>query len=321
MGRRVNREPIEVFNLSFLDVISCAFGAIVMLVLLSKNGDLESPSSGDASGISVLIDAVLSGQQSVDELKGALSNKKDELLAAKAKTAASSNELENLQQDLPRAAEALKQLEDKAQTIREDIRTTNAMLNTPSSTEKPDKDVGGVPTDADYVVFIIDNSGSMVSIGWRKIINVVKDVMENHPRLKGFNVMAADGTFLPVKNGGWIKDNKTNRRIAMAELNGFKGGSSNPEVGILKAINTYKNTEGKVSLYVFGDEYGAHDLPQKVETISRANWDTDKKQPRFRIHGIGFFWRNGINTRVGFSAFMKSVAFNNRGAFIALDTK
>ncbi|MFT6738356.1 MAG: hypothetical protein ACJA0G_002506, partial [Kangiellaceae bacterium] len=28
------RSPIEVFSLSFLDVISCAFGAVVMLILL-----------------------------------------------------------------------------------------------------------------------------------------------------------------------------------------------------------------------------------------------------------------------------------------------
>lgn len=321
MGRRTSKEPIEVFNLSFLDIISCAFGAVVMLVLLSKNGDLETPPDGDASAISVLIDALLAGQKSVDDMQGALSNKKDQLLSAQAKTAASSNELENLEQSVPRATEALKQLENKAETIREDIKQTNALLNTPASTNKPDKDVGGVPTDADYVIFIIDNSGSMVSIGWDKVVRVVSDVIENHPKLKGFNVMAADGRFLPVKSGGWIKDTKSNRRIALTELKTFRGGGSNPEVGIMKTIKTYKKTKGKVSIYVFGDEYTNAGLKSKVESISNANWDPIRKEPRFRIHGIGFFWRNGGSTRQGFAAFMKSISHNNKGAFIALDTK
>ena len=318
---RIKRAPIEVFNIAFLDIISCAFGAVVMLVLLSKNGELEAPPDSDASSISILIDSVLSAQQSVEDLQGALSNKQDELLAAKAKTAASSNELDNLQQKIPRATEALKQLENKAQTIRTDIKTTNAMLNVPASTNKPDKDVGGVPTDADYVVFIIDNSGSMVQIGWDKIIRTVTDVIENHPKLKGFNVMSADGKFLPIKKAGWIEDTKTNRRIAIAELKRFQGGGSTPEVGIIKAIKTFKKTKGKVSLYVFGDEYSARDLKSKVDHISKANWDSVKKRPRFRIHGIGFYWTSGSNTRIGFSAFMKAVAHNNRGAFIALDIK
>ena len=36
--RKIQRAPVEVFNIAFLDIISCAFGAVVMLVLLAKNG-------------------------------------------------------------------------------------------------------------------------------------------------------------------------------------------------------------------------------------------------------------------------------------------
>lgn len=318
---RVRREPVEVFNLAFLDIISCAFGAVVMLVLLSKNGDLQAPSAGDASAISVLIDALLSAQQAVADGRGALSNKEDQLHAAKAQSAASSNELQSLQQRLPRATEALQQLRDKAQTIRDEINNSNAMLNVPASTRNPDDDVGGVPTDADYVVFIIDNSGSMYQIGWNKIINTVQDVIQNHPKIKGFNIMNADGRLLPVKKTGWIQDTKSNRRIALKKLRSFRGGGSSPEVGIKKAIEMYNKTKGKVSLYVFGDEYTAADIRAKVEDISRANWDPIRERARFRIHGIGFYWQGGSNTRVGFAAFMKAIAHNNRGAFIALDVR
>lgn len=320
MAKRT-KAPVEVFNLAFLDIISCAFGAVVMLVLLSKNGDLEAPPNADASSVSILVDQLLAAQQSVDDLNGALSQKEDQLASAKAQAAASSDALDNLEQKVPRAAEALKQLEDKALSIREDISATNALLNVPASTKTPDKDVGGVPTDAEYVVFIIDNSGSMNQIGWNKIVSTVGDVIENHPKLKGFNVMNADGQYLPMKRGGWITDNKSNRRIALTELKGFKGGGSSPEIAIQKAIETYKKTKGKVSLYVFGDEYSTSNIAGVAESITKSNYDPIRKQARFRIHGIGFYWRGGSNTRVGFSAFMKSVAHNNRGAFIALDVK
>ena len=322
MKRRFKRSSIEVFSLSFLDIISCAFGAIVMLVLLAKNGDLETSSnSSDANLVSELLDQLLQAQQSSANLEGALSVKQQQLSSAQAETAALQRQLKQLEQKVPKATEALNKLDKQAQTIREDIRQTNALLNTPATTKVPDKDVGGVPTDADYVVFVIDNSGSMVNIGWNKIIEVVADVIENHPKLKGFNVMAADGRFLPIKTGGWIRDSKINRRKVMAELKGFKGGASQPEVGILKSIKQYKKTKGKVSIYVFGDEYTQVDLKGKVAAISRANRNPITKKPRFRIHGIGFYLRGSTPSRQGFAAFMKSVAFNNRGAFIALSTQ
>ena len=34
--RRTQRKNIEVFNLSFLDVVSCGFGAIILLLVISK---------------------------------------------------------------------------------------------------------------------------------------------------------------------------------------------------------------------------------------------------------------------------------------------
>ena len=36
MSRRRRRREIEIFNLSFLDVVSCGFGAIVLLLVIVK---------------------------------------------------------------------------------------------------------------------------------------------------------------------------------------------------------------------------------------------------------------------------------------------
>ena len=39
---RFRRREVEAFSLSFLDVISCGFGAIILLIVMTKTGDLKA---------------------------------------------------------------------------------------------------------------------------------------------------------------------------------------------------------------------------------------------------------------------------------------
>jgi hypothetical protein len=311
--RKIQRAPLEVFNIAFLDIISCAFGAVIMLVLLAKNGteDMER----GPSNLSVMIEQVLAASQALDELKGALSDKLDELKAAQNKTASVTVEKNNQASTIPRAQQTIQQLKDMAKSLREEIRRKTAMLNTLNSTDVPDDDVGGIPTDADYVIFVIDNSGSMTN-SWQNVVKVVQDILQNHPKMKGFQVMAADGKLMfPGKEGQWLPDSPRFRKTAMQELDNFRGGSSAPEKGIMKAIDIYKNTKGKVSLYVFGDDYRPSNLDATVIAIGNKNRGADGK-PVIRIHGIGFSRRKG-NAET-FAAFMQAVAKRNRGAFVGM---
>lgn len=314
--RRLKRPPIEVFNLSFLDIISCAFGAVVMLVLLAKNGEQETEKG--AADLSVLIEDVLAARQSVDNLQGALSDKQIQLQAAKAQSASVTQQQKNLETSIPRAQQTLVQLQDKAQSLREQVRQENARLNVPDTTDTPDDDVGGIPTDADYVVFVIDNSGSMSSgSSWRKVMQVVKDIIQSHPQMKGFQIMAADGTHMyQSQRGQWLSDSQSMRDKAVTRLAGFRGGASAPELGINEALDLYSNTQGKVSLYVFGDDYRPANLDTIVGQITGKNTGTDGK-PKVRIHGIGFNRPRNGNAQQ-FAAFMQAVAKRNRGAFVGL---
>ncbi|GGW81514.1 VWA domain-containing protein [Alteromonas halophila] len=312
--KRRQRAPVEIFNIAFLDIISCAFGAVVMLVLLAKNGDEEMQRG--PGNLSTLIEQVLKAQQHVETLKGALFDKQNELAAAKRETASVTAQQQNLESSIPRAQQTLQQLTDKAASLRQQIRSATAMLNTPSSTDTPDDDVGGIPTDAEYVVFVIDNSGSMSGRGWGNVISVVNDILKNHPKMKGFQIMAADGGYMfSSKAGQWLSDRASMRQTAMSAMSGFKGGASEPEKGIIRAVDTYKNTPGTVSLYVFGDDYRPANLDNIVKAITDKNRGADGK-PVIRIHGIGFSRSNGDAER--FAAFMQAVAKRNRGAFVGL---
>lgn len=314
--RRIKRPPIEVFNLSFLDIISCAFGAVVMLVLLAKNG--EQDSERGPADVSVMINEVLQAQAAVETLSGQVSAKQAELAAAQARSAAVTEQQQNLQTSIPRAQQTLAQLQDKAKSLREQIRQANARLNAATPSAKPDDEVGGIPTDADYVVFVIDNSGSMSSgFSWNRVTDVVKDIIRSHPQMKGFQIMAADGSHLyPGQEGKWLSDSQSMRDRAISRLAGFRGGASAPEVGINEALDLYGNTQGTVSLYVFGDDYRPADLDQVVSQITQKNRRADGKA-RVRIHGIGFNRPKNGNAQQ-FAAFMQAVAKRNRGAFVGL---
>ena len=61
------REPIEIFSLSFLDIISCAFGAVVMLILLAKNADQGE--YNDAGQVANLVIALDGAEQQLQQLQ------------------------------------------------------------------------------------------------------------------------------------------------------------------------------------------------------------------------------------------------------------
>lgn len=44
---KLRKKEFDVFNLSFLDVISCGFGAVIILVLISKPNDDVSTTGKD----------------------------------------------------------------------------------------------------------------------------------------------------------------------------------------------------------------------------------------------------------------------------------
>ena len=57
-----------------------------------------------------------------------------------------------------------------------------------------DTTIGGIPVDSEYVIFIIDTSGSMHSYAWPLVLQKVTETLDVYPRLKGIQVMNDMGT-------------------------------------------------------------------------------------------------------------------------------
>ena len=63
---KVKRKEFDIFNISFLDIISCGFGAVVLLVLISNTAEESSRSTIDE--VENLLSQVIRLENTIDDL-------------------------------------------------------------------------------------------------------------------------------------------------------------------------------------------------------------------------------------------------------------
>lgn len=314
------RTPIEVFSLSFLDVISCAFGAVVMLILLAKNGEEgDFSQNANLADITQNITALSRAQSQVEALEATLAAELAKLNQAKATGANNDSKKEALETSIARAERELQQLTDKSSGLEIVLQRSKRAAISRGDANERDDEVGGIPVDSDYVIFIIDTSGSMKSM-WGSVVNSMREVLNNHPEVKGFQVMSDNGEFLlPASAGKWRKDTPAQRNAILRAMNSWSGSSnSSPVEGIEKSLRTYGTRTDSLALYVFGDDYSGGSYDVTLASINRLNTD-GKGQKLSRIHAIGFRNARGNlgNDSIRFATLMTAVAGQNNGTFIS----
>ncbi|WDE05850.1 hypothetical protein SG34_002635 [Thalassomonas viridans] len=313
---KLQRAPIEVFNLAFLDIISCAFGAVVMLILLAKNGD--EGEFNDASQISSLIQAITRAEASVSELQGAVSDKQEQLKQMQATSASNADQADALDADIARAKNNVQQLTDMASGLKETQQERQRAAITAGKATERDEEVGGIPVDSEYVIFIVDTSGSMKNI-WKKIMNTMSEVLNNHPEVKGFQVMSDNGDYLiRASKGRWRKDTPKQRKAILNAMKSWYGSSSSsPMEGLEIALKTYAQKTSSLAIYIFGDDYtgGSYDIA--LERINKLNTNKRSGKKVARIHGIGFVSDGRANLK--YATFMREVARQNNGTFMTVN--
>ncbi len=101
---RNRRRQIEVFNLSFLDVISCGFGAIILLLVISKISEprVIEQSNLDLSGLVVRLEGELHEIRGETQIfNRQLIAKQEQLSAHKEKLARLAGRFERYQRTVP----------------------------------------------------------------------------------------------------------------------------------------------------------------------------------------------------------------------------
>jgi hypothetical protein len=147
-----------------------------------------------------------------------------------------------------------------------------------------------------------------------------------YPKVKGIQVMNDMGNYLfPQYRGKWIPDTPGRRRAIVNTLGTWRSFSnSSPLEGIAAAIRTYYNSNEKISLYVFGDEFSGNDIQGAIDAVDRINRAGTDGTRRVRIHAVGFPVTLGHPTSVGstgvrFATFMRVLCQRNGGTFVGLN--
>ncbi|MDT0595720.1 hypothetical protein [Glaciecola petra] len=314
------RAPIEVFSLSFLDVISCAFGAVVMLILLAKNGEEgDFSQSANVAQITDSIQSLSQAESSLQDLQAQLAAQRAKLQRAMNEGASNESKAEALETAVAKSQRDLQELTDKASGLERIKQQRERAAIRVGNADERDEEVGGIPVDSDYVVFIVDTSGSMKSM-WGKVISSMEEVLNNHPQVKGFQVMSDNGEYLlPSSAGRWRKDTSAQRNGILRGMRSWSGSSnSSPAEGIETALRAYGKRTDSLALYVFGDDYSGGSYDVTLENINRLNTNKEGKKIA-RIHAIGFRrpQRQLSLDSVKFSTLMTEVARQNRGTFLS----
>lgn len=293
--RRRSREGDEVFGMSFLDVISCGFAAMVAILMLAKQQPDPVP------------------VEPVPELNVAQPETFDfERIASFERQVAS---------EVRRSVELIERelaLTQQLAGVEQDVRALTDKIGaaTMEATKKGTIDSpydGGIPVDATHVVFVIDSSGSMRS-NWQQVADKVNQLLSIHPQVTAIQVLSDMGeSLIPGYNRKWIPDTPAARKNfnqSLANMSAFS--NSSPVEGIEQALRIYAPKAEKLAIYVLGDDFTGGDFEAALQSVDQLNIKDGERVAR--IHAIGFPWGQGDR----FSTLMREMAHRNNGVFLAL---
>jgi len=324
------RRPIEVFNLSFLDVISCGFGAIILLLVISK---ISEPRVIEQSNVN-LSGLVIQLEEELHEIRGETQILNRQLIARQEQLSEQKQRLARLQGALTNvegqyhlastAADAQSLIEDELKSARQELSDEMRRLQTDYQPPKEEAVIGGIPVDSEYIVFVIDTSGSMQRFAW-PLVRKMKEILDIYPQVKGVQILNDMGDYMFSQYAGrWIPDSKARRRAILDRLSSWAPFSnSSPVEGITSAIQRFYASDKRISLYVFGDDYSGGLMQSVVDTVRQKN-TSGSNGSRVRIHTVGFpvlMSQPGAGQNAArFAALMRKLAEDNNGSFVGLNS-
>lgn len=312
---KFKKKDFDIFNLSFLDIISCGFGAVVLLVLISNTAEDGSQSS--VVEVEKLLAQVITLENSIDSLAEEIDQQKkknDDQLAE-------SGNLGSAAQTLAKSLSIKEQEENALAGDLEGLSLVQSTLNrvsiAPSSSNTiRDEEVGGIPVDSDYVIFIVDTSGSMQSI-WNRVSREILNVLSIHPEVIGFQILNDLGkSLISGYSGRWIPDTPQRRQSVMRVFGSWTDASnSSPVEGVEMALKRYAKPGQSTAIYVFGDDYTGSSYDPVIAKITKMNRLQPNGQRLAKIHGVGFLSKY---TTGRFAILMRELTKRNGGTFVAL---
>jgi hypothetical protein len=327
MKRRTRRDT-ETFSMSFLDCICCGFGAIILLLVLNEVGQpiqLETAKQDldgqiekmekevfDIRGMALVLERELRARIAVlSEEQKRLARLRGDLSSVEGRHKASTDE-----------EAALERLNETLLAARRALIDETRELQGPGYREVYKQPVAGLPIDSEYVIFIVDTSGSMQTQNWRRAERKLEEVLNIYPKLKGIQVMDDEGGYMFSEyRGKWIPDTPARRRAILDRFRNWQAFSnSSPSEGIIAAIRTFWTREHPISIYMFGDEFTGPSIQDVVDTIDRINRSDETGERLVRIHALAFPFSTQYpqHTSMRYATLMRILCARNGGVFVGL---
>jgi len=328
--RRRKRRSNEIFSLYFLDGMCCAFGAVIMLLLITKAAEplIIEQAQVDQRGLIAAL------QKELREIRGESEVLDREMQASAGDLIKVTRSVATLQGELSKvrgqfAASKQEGLDSELQgdllaarqKLSEDMQRLLASYKPPPA----DTTVGGIPVDSEYIIFVIDTSGSMFQGPWRLVLRKISETLKVYPRVKGIQVMSDEGKYMFTSYAGkWIPDSPTARQQIIDTLANWNPYSdSSPVEGIVEAINSFYEPGRRVSIYVFGDDFPTGQVEAVARYVERINKADEKGNRLMRIHAVGFPTQiagGRMGNALRFANLMRTLCERNGGTFVALTT-
>jgi hypothetical protein len=332
---RRKRREVEVFSLSFLDCVCCGFGAIILLLTLLRMGQPRAIEQArqDLQG------RIARLERELYEIRGETTLLSRELVGRREQLSVDREGVARLQGDLERlrgqfaSSRELSQVQDvmEGRFLAAQQRLSEEMKRLQAESERPpaaEALVGGIPVDSEYVIFVIDTSGSMQRFAWPLLLRKMAQILDVYPKVKGLQVMNDEGVYMFNNYAArWIPDTPGRRQAVIQRLASWNVYSnSSPVEGIEAAIRQLAKGSLKVSIYVLGDEFTGRSVEAVLDAVDYLNSGRGSGR-RVRIHAIGFptlFSQTSVEypetTTVRFAMLMRVLCERNGGAFVGLNT-
>jgi hypothetical protein len=328
------RREFEVFTMSFLDAICCGFGAIILLFIVSRTSEparLEQ-NQKDLTGL------ITQYEQELNDILGETAEvRRDEsttssdLRTDQVKVLDLQRQLEEIRAEVLATASdstITNQIQGRLATAKQSLSDEMRRLLADYKPPIDEYKVGGIPVDSEYIIFLIDTSGSMKQYAWDSVQKQISETLQVYPTVKGIQVMNDEGEYMfKSYRNEWIPDTPTRRQAIIDALKNWDSFSnSSPREGILAAIDTFYDPAKKISLYVYSDDFAVGSVNAVVREIDRRNKADDTGKRLVRIHAVAFptiYEATGgeMYTAAQFAVLMRAICQRNGGTFVALPTR
>ncbi|MBL4821740.1 MAG: VWA domain-containing protein [Gammaproteobacteria bacterium] len=328
---RRNRET-DSYSVAFLDVMSCGFGAIILLLMITRSAApviIEISDVDTTGSVNELQEQLFAIRGETTTLDRELNAKQEQLSTYQERVARLRRELTQAQaqhqitsQTSEETADELGQLNIARQALSAEMQR---LLE--QNFAKQDNVIAGIPVDSEYIIFVIDTSGSMYQSSWSRMLEVIGNTLDVYPEVKGIQVMNDMGDYMfDSYRGQWIPDTPSRRNLIISTLRTWNPYSnSSPVEGVTRAINSFYSPDKKISIYVLGDDFQpGGSITEVLRVIQRINLEGADGERLVRIHGIGFpnifqLDRRFQQSVYRYSNLMRELTQRNGGTFVGLN--